>query len=191
MTCTEIVIQDHSVLRRSLDILDAMVQKMEAGQRIEIADVMVILNFLRRFGDEYHQTMEENVLFPALQRGAPQDNALQAMLSDHAEERELVARIEESLRVRRGRDFVSNSHQLTSLLRSHFNKEDVVLRGLAERSLSKEQDKALEAEFSRKRTQAEAFANFSRLERKYTPHLLEIALAARPAQAQVQRAVHK
>jgi hemerythrin-like domain-containing protein len=65
MKCIELVIYEHLILRRGLDILDGMIRKLEEGARIEIADVTAILKFLRVFGDEYHQTMEETVLFRA------------------------------------------------------------------------------------------------------------------------------
>jgi hemerythrin-like domain-containing protein len=66
MQCTELISRDHVILRRGLDILDGMVKKLEEGERIEIADVTAILKFLKFFGDEYHQAMEERILFPAL-----------------------------------------------------------------------------------------------------------------------------
>jgi hypothetical protein len=57
MKCTDLVIQDHIALRRALDILDGMINKLERGDRIEIADAAEILKFLRTFGIEYHQTI--------------------------------------------------------------------------------------------------------------------------------------
>ena len=76
MKCTEIVIQDHVLIRRGLDIIDAMLKKLEDGLRIEIFDAATILKFLRLFGDQYHQVMEETVLFPALLRAAPHGRAV-------------------------------------------------------------------------------------------------------------------
>jgi len=109
MTYSDPIAQDHSAMRRALAILDGMVEKMEAGQRIEIADITMILNFLRRFGDEYHQ---------------------------HTEARTLVARIDEALRTKRGGDFVRNSRQLTQLLRGRFSKEDTDGMVVAEASVN-------------------------------------------------------
>ena len=167
MKCTELVINDHSILRRGLDILQGMVQKLENGERIEIADVTAVLNFLRDFGDEYHQFMEEKVLFPALLRAIPQDRALHHMLFEHDEERALVAGIEDALRYKSGRNFVETSRQLLVLLRDHLNKEDALLRDMAEGLLSAEQDDIVAAEFAKNRRQPEMYADFSRLECKY------------------------
>src|SRR5262245_35298093 len=95
--CTAIVIQDHIIIRRGLDIVDAMLKKLEGGQRIEIFDAMTMVKFMRIFGNQYHQAMEENVLFPALVRAAPDDNGLVQLVCEHGDERTLVDEIEEAL----------------------------------------------------------------------------------------------
>jgi hypothetical protein len=118
MTCTQ----------RSLNVLDAMVQKMEGGGRIEIADVKVLLTLL-------------------------------TAISQSAERRRLVDRIEESLAVRRGQDFVRNCRELAGLLRNQLNQEkDEVNGGLSN----------------------EVSTYFSRLERKYPPQPKEPSAAPAP-----------
>src|SRR5262245_14426628 len=97
MKCQE-VIRDHVVISRGLDILDGMVQKMENGLRIEIADVTVILKFLSVFVDEYH-----------------------------SEDRTAMTGIEDALRAKAGRDFVQSSRHLCSLLRKHFIRENAAV----------------------------------------------------------------
>ena len=168
MKCTELVIQDHVVIRRGLDILDGMLTKLESGERIEIADVRAILKFLQTFGDEYHQTMEETVLFPALVRSAPEGSPIQSMVTEHGEDRALVTRITGVLAARRVVDFVYSSRRLCRLLRKHIDREDAVLRDLASQLFSKDEDSMLVAEFRKNRTEPESYLDFSRLERKYT-----------------------
>ena len=91
MKCTELVIRDHVVIRRGLDILDGMMKKLEDRERIEITDVNAVFRFLQVFGDEYHQSVEEKVLFPLLVRATPQGSPIHQMVSEHGEERALVA----------------------------------------------------------------------------------------------------
>jgi hemerythrin-like domain-containing protein len=150
-----------------LDILDGMVRKLEDLERIEIADVTAILKFLRLFGDEYHQTMEEKVLFPALMHAEPEEDTLHQMLVEHGEERAVVAEIEAALNPRKGVAFVRSSRRLILLLRHHIDKEDTVLREIAQRSLSKEEDEMVAAQFTRNQRPAETYINFTRLEWKY------------------------
>src|SRR5712691_9398198 len=143
MKCTELVLQDHVLLRRGLDIIDAMLKQLEDGQRIEIADVVTILKFLRLFGDQYHQVMEEEILFPALLDAAPEETALRQLVSEHGNERTLVIEIEETLISRRGMAFFRSARHLTALLRHHCDKEEAIVGSLAERCLSKDQDEAV------------------------------------------------
>jgi hemerythrin-like domain-containing protein len=168
MKCTELVIQDHVAIRRGVDILDGMLTKLESGERIEIADVRAILKFLQGFGDEYHQTMEEKVLFPALVRAAPEGSPIHQMVMQHGEDRALVTWITDALGSRRVVDFVYSSRRLCMLLRNHIEKEDGVLSDLANQLLSKDEDNMVLAEFRKNRTEPETYVDFSRLERKYT-----------------------
>jgi hemerythrin-like domain-containing protein len=100
MKSTDPVIHDHANLQRGLRILDGMVRKLEEGDRIEIADVVSILKFLRLFGEQ----------------------------SEHSEERRLVNQIEASLQRKVGGDFVRSSRRLSVLLRSRLDKEHTILR---------------------------------------------------------------
>ena len=110
-----------------------------------------------------------------------------AMLSEHVEERTLVSRIEDALRFKMGKEFVSSSHQLSLLLRNHFDKEDAVLGDVAEKCLSKEQDEAVALELVKLQPPAEAHPNFSRLEWKYTSKPLSAALTPQPKAARAYR----
>src|SRR6476619_5186892 len=96
--------QEDDILRRGVDVVDGMLKRLEEGQRIEIADVMAILKFLRRFGAE------------------------------HGDERLLISEIQNALMTRRGKDFVRSSRQLTSLLRNQFSKEESLSNAISEYS---------------------------------------------------------
>ena len=176
MKCIELVVQDHVILRRALDILDGMVQRLEHGERIEIADAISVALFIRLFGVEYHQTMEERILFPALLHGAPNDSPLRQMLMEHTEQRALLATMDNALKVRKGADFVRNALAVIALLRNHFDREDSSLREIA--SFSKEEDDALVAEVTKNRKPPESYLNFSALEWKYASNLRGTAHSA-------------
>jgi hemerythrin-like domain-containing protein len=167
MKCVELVLQDHAVLGRGLNIIDGMLKQLEDGRRIEIADVTSVLQFLRVFGDQYHQIKEEEILFPALLKAAPDHTALRQLVSEHGNERTLVIEIEETLISRKGMAFFRSARHLTALLRHHCDKEEVIVGDLAERCLSKEQDEAIWSGFTKSRPQMEMVMKFPRLEEKY------------------------
>ena len=64
MICTDILIQEHKMILRALDVLEAMAQKALEGGLSAREDVGELLEFLNRFADSFHQGKEEDVLFP-------------------------------------------------------------------------------------------------------------------------------
>ena len=140
MRCIDIIAQDHAALRRGVDILDRMVQRMEEGNRIEILDIRTVLKFLRAFGDQYQLSTEE---------------------------RELLSVIEDDLNAKHGIGFVRGSRRLILLLRNHLETEDLALANIAERLLSRDEDDVIAAPFASKRAISDIVVSFSRLERKY------------------------
>jgi hemerythrin-like domain-containing protein len=110
MKSTELVIQDHVILRQGLEILDGMVTTMESGGRIEIADIIAILKFFRTFAVEYKQTAEQ-----------------ESQLSD----------VEFALLSRRGSEFVRCSRRFSHMLRLHLEREDLSLLSIGEQPLTR------------------------------------------------------
>jgi hypothetical protein len=97
MRFTEVIAQDHMAVRRGLNILDGMVQRMEEGHLIEIFDIRTVIKFLRPFGERYPQ----------------------------AEVHELIGSIEASLSPKHGAGFVRSSRRLIQLLRDQIDPEPV------------------------------------------------------------------
>ena len=166
MRCSELLIRDHEIISRSLDVLEGMVRRMEEGKRIEIADIESILKFLQVFADDYHQTLEEHVLFPALLRASTPDSPVHNMILEHGEERTAVAGIANALKAKVGKKFVQNARRLSVVLRSHFSREDAVVPELVGQLLSEAEDNAIVAEFDKRRPSS-PLPDFRYLERKY------------------------
>jgi hemerythrin-like domain-containing protein len=146
-----------------------MIKKLEAGDRIEIADVNALLRFFKVFGEEYHQAVEDNALFPALIIATPQGSPIHQMAAEHGEERSLVAWMTDAIASRRIADFAYTSRRLIVILRNHFDREDEALSQLAGHALSAESDEMIASEFMRTFIEPSALVNFQRLERKYLP----------------------
>ena len=150
MQCMNLLEHDHKIILRALNVLAEIAARVEKGEWVDSRDVEAILRFLRVFGDGYHQTKEESALFPELRRSAAEQNKeLNHMLFEHEQERSLVEGLEESLKVKKGADFVFYANRLIALLRNHIHKEDHVLFDIVEKSLSQDQDKAVVAAFAK------------------------------------------
>jgi len=165
MKCTDHLTHEHKTILRALDVLDAMATRVERDQPVEAVDVDTLLDFLRAFADEHHQAEEESALFPELMRtSAATQPALRQMAFEHDQERSLVKGLEDSLRTKKGFEFVQFACRLTDLLRNHIRKEDQILFEIAERSLSADQDERVAAELNRFQVTSDLLADLRRLE---------------------------
>lgn len=168
MKCTDLLMQDHKVILRALDVLDQMANRVQNDEPVENGDVEMILHFLRAFADDYHQGKEESALFPELLRSsAANQGPLRHMIFEHDQERSLVEGLEEAVRTKKGPDFVHFARRLTSLIRTHIHKEDHILFEMADRLLSAEQDARISAELDTFSTDLDYLADLRCLEWKY------------------------
>ena len=168
MKCTDLLTQEHKTILRALDILDHMAARIEEDQPLAVEDVETILRFLRAFADNQHQAKEESALFPELLRtSAANDAPLRQMIFEHDQERSLVEGLEDSLRTKRGMEFVHFANRLTGLIRTHIRKEDNILFPMAERCLSAEQDERVTTELNKFEVDVAFLADLRRLEWTY------------------------
>lgn len=168
MRCTDILIQEHQIILRALDILDNMAERTKKDQAVASLDVETLLRFLRTFADDHHQVKEESALFPELLRTSVANNdRLRQMSFEHDQERSLVEGLEDALHTKKGSDFVHFASWLATLLRTHIHKEDNLLFEIARRSLSAEQDEHITAELTKFQVDRQVLADLEDLEEKY------------------------
>jgi hemerythrin-like domain-containing protein len=168
MKCTALLMDDHKIILRCLNVLEQMGANVTNGEPADRDDLAAILRFLRVFADDHHQTREESALFPEIMRTAQaQVGPVRHMLFEHNQERSLVEALEDSLCTKQGLEFVCFANRLTALIRNHIYKEDNILFDIVERSLSPEQDEKVTAELNKFQLDVELLADLRRLEGKY------------------------
>jgi hemerythrin-like domain-containing protein len=144
MKSTDLLIQEHKLILRALDVLDAMASLIADNRSVEQPDVSKILDFLRWFGDAHHQAKEETILFPALKEAASaQERPIEHMHHEHEQERSFVERLESDLRLAKFSNAVAIANQMSSTLRNHIYKEDRILFETVDAALSPEEDAAV------------------------------------------------
>jgi hemerythrin-like domain-containing protein len=144
MKSTDFLIQEHKVILRSLDVLDAMAVVAGAGGSVDASDIYELMNFLRWFADAHHQAKEERVLFPALKSAAvSQERSVDHMMFEHTLERGLIEELEKDVRLSEWKEFEARANHLSSTLRNHIYKEDHLLFEAADSLLSPQQDNAV------------------------------------------------
>jgi hemerythrin-like domain-containing protein len=144
MKSTDFLMQEHKVILRTLDVLDAIVDSIDVTRKADQSDIDNILDLLRWFADAHHQAKEETILFPALkQAAANQDRSLEHLNLEHDQERSLVEDLEADLRLAKLPEFVARGQRLSSTLRNHIYKEDRILFETVDAVLTAEQDDAV------------------------------------------------
>ena len=152
-----------------------MAARAESGQDVNQSDLEQVLEFLKAFGDRFHQGREECVLFPALlidrdQKHYPQ---LCGLVFQHNRERFLVDGLCECLAAKNARDFIHQARKLDEILLGHLREEEEVLFPLAAAALSPAEDERVFSEMQgfdaawQKRELSGQLQNLAQLESKY------------------------
>jgi len=168
MKCTALLMDDHKIILRCLNILEQMATNVANAKLVDPDDLKTMLRFLRVFADDHHQAREESALFPEIMRTAQaNDAAVRQMLFEHDQERSIVEALEDSLYTKQGPEFVYFANRLTALIRNHIYKEDHILFPIVDRALSAEQDENVAAELDKFQSDSGLLADLRRLEWKY------------------------
>lgn len=155
MNATDQLRAEHDGILKMLQILETLAKRIAAGEPVEFSHIDRIVEFLQVFADQCHHGKEETLLFPALeQAGIPrQGGPIGVMLSEHDHGRNFIAAMKKAAAqlvegdAAGGPAFVAAARGYIDLLRNHIDKENNVLFGMADRSLSQAQQDQLYAEF--------------------------------------------
>jgi hemerythrin-like domain-containing protein len=148
MEFSELLTGEHQAIRRALNVLESMKDKILHGCSVDIHDVNALLLFLHGFADGCHQGKEESILFPALRQAL--DNRylgdsgfsildIESLFEEHKEERDLIYRTQTALFAKQDSDFVEYTRKLIKLLLEHIAREERILFPMAERILTQEE----------------------------------------------------
>jgi hemerythrin-like domain-containing protein len=145
MTPTEALVEEHRLILKALDLLEAAGGRLEAGEAIPDGWWRTLVEWLRGFADVRHHAKEENVLFPAMVRcGAPERGGpIDVMLEEHVTGRSLVAAMADGSPGLRA----SAARQYVRLLRDHIDKENGILFPFAEAILDPATAEAVRRDF--------------------------------------------
>lgn len=145
MTPTEALVEEHRLILKALDVLEAAAGRLEAGEPLPDSWWRTLLDWLRGFADARHHAKEENVLFPAMVRcGAPERGGpVDVMLEEHVTGRSLVAAMADGA----PRERASTARQYVRLLRDHIDKENAILFPFAEAILDPPTVEAVRRDF--------------------------------------------
>jgi hemerythrin-like domain-containing protein len=140
-----------------LKVMEAMAQRLAAGENVAIQDLAEVLEFLQVFADKCHHGKEEGWLFPAMVAGGfPKEGGpLSVMLADHDTGRSYLREIKAAVEDYQKGDsslvpkLAQNLRQYVALLTEHIDKEDKILYPLADEVLTPAKQRELVAAFEK------------------------------------------
>ncbi len=157
MKSTQTLRHEHDAIRRALQILDAVADRVAAtGGSPPADDAARLLEFFTVFADGCHHVKEERIYFPALEAsGMPRsEGPVGVLLEQHQEGRRLVGILARELPgletdAAARRRFADAAHLYTAMLEEHIAMENDVLFPDADGVLTKAQDREIAAAFDR------------------------------------------
>ena len=145
MTPSEQLKEEHQGILLMLRILEKVVAKLEAKEKVDVNHLERIVEFFKVFADKCHHGKEEDLLFPAMEKaGVPRERGpIGVMLAEHQQGRGYVRGMAEALDRQKKGDpkalpsYAENARNYIVLLTQHINKEDNVLFPMGEKILSR------------------------------------------------------
>jgi hemerythrin-like domain-containing protein len=111
VTPGEDLMQEHAVLERLLLVYDEACRRIETSEPFDPAVISGAAGIIRRFVEDYHEKLEEQMVFPRLQKAGREVDLVAVLLRQHERGRQLTDDI-----VRRAQ--AGASPELAQLLRS-------------------------------------------------------------------------
>lgn len=149
--------EEHVLILRGLDVLEAGVARIESGASVGGAFFGELMEFFRTFADRHHHGKEEEILFRHMVEEmdySPRSGPVGVLSSEHEIGRAHVrAMADAACRLEADSDaprrLVDEGRAYLSLLRAHIEREDHKVFPVVEDFLGPEERAALMAAFSR------------------------------------------
>lgn len=144
--------KEHQAILSMLDVLEAMVGRMETKRDVPLGDVQEAVRFFRVFVDTCHHTKEEVGLFPAIRQAElEQEGLITQLLSEHNQARNSLAVLERCVadNIPVANTFATTVRAYAPMLREHIRKEDDQLFPAADKVLSDKERAWIKQEFDR------------------------------------------
>lgn len=183
MNSIALMIEEHEMIRRMLQVMRKACVRIMQGEAICYEDFDQMIDFVRNYADAHHHGKEEKFLFKAMEDhlGALGQKLIRnGMLVEHDLGRLYMSDLKEALEsVKAGNeeskvDVIAHAVGYTHLLERHITKENEVVYTFGEKRLSQEvlnkvneQTKLFEEEAKENNIQATYITLLETLEKKY------------------------
>lgn len=130
VTPGEDLMQEHGVLERILLVYDEAMLRLDGSRPLDPAIIVGSAQIVRRFVEDYHEKLEEQFLFPRLEKLGKERELVATLKAQHEKGRQLTDAILATALAKTGVDATTLSAQLRSFVRMyrpHASREETVL----------------------------------------------------------------
>ena len=157
MKATDILMEEHTIIKRVLTALETAAQRLERGQVVRAGFFIDATDFIKGFADSCHHMKEEGVLFKAMvASGMPaQGGPISMMLAEHEQGRAYTRAMREGAQKLQSGDepardqVIRSARGYVALLRQHIYKEDNILFPMANQVISQAEQGNVAEDFER------------------------------------------
>jgi hemerythrin-like domain-containing protein len=147
MKATDVLTEEHRVIERLLNTLEAGANQLEGGQVVRAEFFLSATDFIRGFADGCHHQKEEGILFARMkENGVPVEGGpLGVMLAEHEAGRKYTRELRTAAQELQAGDegakqrVIQSARSYIALLHQHIYKEDNILFPMANRVIPAEQ----------------------------------------------------
>src|SRR5512133_126668 len=150
VTPGEDLMQEHGVVERILLLYEEAARRIEHNEPLDLSVVTNSAGIVRRFVEDYHERLEEQQVFPRLQKVRREVGLVTTLLKQHERGRQVT---DEILRLSQGSDRANLAQLLrgiTRMYRPHAAREDTVIFPAFRAILSGDQYRELGEQFEAK-----------------------------------------
>ncbi|MCY1075705.1 hemerythrin domain-containing protein [Archangium lansingense] len=90
VNATEDLMREHGVIRRTLLVYEACASQLSTGIPLRADVISSAANLIRRFAENYHERLEEEQVFPRLEKAGKQGDLIRVLREQHAAGRKLT-----------------------------------------------------------------------------------------------------
>jgi hemerythrin-like domain-containing protein len=127
VTPGEDLMQEHGVLERILLIYDEAARRIEQNERLDLTLLTTAAGIVQRFVEGYHEKLEEQFVFPRLQRAGREVDLVAVLQRQHERGRQVTDEIVRKAGAAATPDLAEALRSFARMYRPHAAREDTVL----------------------------------------------------------------
>ncbi len=156
VSANEDLMREHGLLQRMLLIYDTASKRMENKEEFNPDYIRQTAGIVRDFVEDYHEKLEENYLFPRLEKANRLTDLTATLRKQHSAGRKVTERILQitknsgSLKDKDAQDIIALMDSFNIMYRPHEAREDTVLFPAFKKVVSQNEYDSLGEEFEKK-----------------------------------------